>query len=130
VWDLGPVEVMQDPGSSLISIVCLNETLSKSFITVQDFKQAVLSGISVPITIKFSVVADRGPYGFDNISFDDQAVCCYNNTVFSGDKTTFNFDVLAKGKELKIFNGNANNSQQSGNKKPLLWASILKGNLH
>lgn len=128
-WNLGPVVVSKEPGSSRFSIFVSVETLDKSLVTVSEFKRAVLSGGVLPFTVKFSVNADRGLYDLGNIEFDDSVVCYYLETHYLGDKMEFVFEMVNRGKELVIFN-ELQTDNERGDRKPLFWASIRKGDLY
>ena len=131
VWNLGPILVSQDKGSNLLSLIGTTETFEHSFVTLSEFKQTVMStGVDIPFTVKISLNGDKGPYGFDPVNFNDIVMCRYKKTSVSGNRIELVFEMLGKGKELNIFNGNGNNGERTGDQKPLFWASILKGNLH
>lgn len=131
VWNLGSVYVSQDPGSDLISIIGTRDTFDRSMMTIQEFKQAVLSeGIENPVTLKFSVAGDKGQYIYEVFQYDDIVVCRYKSIIYSSERIELIFEMLAKGKELKIFNGNTSDGEQQGKQKHLFWASVLKGNVH
>ena len=130
VWDLGPVVVSKDLGSSALSIIGLKETFDKSLITLTEFKRAILKGDQRPFMIKFAVNAEQGAYGYGSIEFDDKAMCTYVETKFDMNKIILNFDLVAKGKELVIFNGISGETKRTGDQKPLFWASVLKRDLY
>lgn len=126
VWDLGPVVVSKEPGSNSLSIIGLRDTFGSSLVQLNEFKDAVLSdGFETPVIIRFSVSGDKGLYGMENIKFTDQASCWYRETRFSLDKIELVFEMIAKGKELCIFNGISCDAERDGVKKPLFWASLF-----
>ena len=129
-WDLGPVVVAQEPGSNCVSIGASSDIFENSFFQIAELKRILLSGGNLPVIIKFVREVDRGPYEMGAIEFEDQAVFRYIETKFFQDKIVLVFELLTKGKELKIFHGISSNEEQSGNQKPLFWASILKRNIH
>jgi hypothetical protein len=129
-WDLGPVVVTKEPGSNILSIYVSQETLEHSLISLSEFKYALIAEGDLPLTVKFSVNVDRGLYDLGNIEFDDQAVCRYLETRFTSGKVELKFELVAKGKELCIFNEISDSTERTEYQKPLFWASILKRDIH
>ena len=129
-WDLGPVVVKKDLGSTSLSIFVGKDTLEHSLVSLSEFKRAVMVDGDVSFMIKFALENSRGEYDFGDIEFDDQAACWYRETHFYIDKIELNFEMVAKRKELSIFNGVSSKSEPTGVQKPLFWASVLKRDIH
>lgn len=129
-WELGPVGLMKEPGSDRLSILIPKEVLEKSFYTPAWFKQAVMADSRIPVCIKMSIDADRGPYDLGEVEFDESVMAWYRESVYKWNYIEFIFELVVKGKELEIFNGVSANTERTGNTKPLFWASVLKGNIH
>ena len=129
-WDLGPVVVSKELGSDSLSIFVKKDTLNSSLFSLSEFKAALLSEGDLPFQVHFSVNAGRGLYDLGDVEFDETIVCRYSETRFSMNKVEIVLKMVAKGKELGIFNGVSGITEQSGEQKPLFWASILKGNIH
>ena len=126
IWDLGPVVVSKEPGSNFLSIIGTNDVFNKSFVTISEFKQAILQDpVFKPLIIKFSVEGNNDSYGFGVPDFDEQVLCKYIETVYKSNCIELKFELLAKGKELGIFNVNSVENKRAGDKKPLFWASLF-----
>lgn len=129
-WDLGPIVVSKELGSSSLSIFVKKETVDAAIYSFSEFKGALLSEGDLPFRVQFALQEDRGLYGFGDVEFDETIVCRYLETRFTTSTIEIVLDMVAKGKELGIFNGVSSKTEQSGEQKPLFWSSILKGNIH
>ena len=129
-WELGPVGLRKEPGSDRLSILVPKEVLEKTFCTPAMFKQAVMTDLRIPVSIKMSVEANRGLYNMGEVEFDETTMAWYRESIYKPNIVEFIFELVAKGKELKIFDGVSNSTEQSGDSKHLFWAPILKGNLY
>lgn len=128
-WRLGPVIVMQDPSSDYIKVCFTSKQYKENQVAIKEFREAIGINSELPIQLRISVEGNRGPYGMGEIEFDDLVVCRMVETHFFSEMVEMSFEMIQKGKELRIFNGISDNEEQQG-QKPLFWASILKGNIH
>ena len=129
-WSIGPVGVMQDPVKNIVKVCLTAKQYKDHQIAIREFREAIGANSALPILLKVSVEGNRGPYGMGEVEFDDRVTCKLQETHLYSEIVELVFEQLQKGKELKIFHGISDTGEQSGNKKPLFWASILKGHLH
>jgi len=129
-WELGPVVIQQEPGSDSLSILLDKNTLDNSFITLKQFKQAVMTDLRIPIKLNISVEAKRGEFDLGPIEFDESVMVWYKESRFKATYVELIFETVAKGKELNIFNGIYATTKRSESCEPLFWASVRKRNIH
>ena len=126
VWNLGPVLVTQERGSNLFTIKGDKKVFDSALTNYFDFKQALMNaGITKPVIIKFSISNDRGEYGLNPISFADTVACRYHSSSYSIDSIVIEMEIIAKGRELNIFDGISDNGEREGNKEFLFWSSLF-----
>ena len=126
VWNLGPVLVTQERGSNLFTIKGNKKVFDNALTNYSDFKQALMTaGVNNPVTIRFSISNDRGEYGLNPVSFADTVACRYHSSSYSIDSIVIEMEIIAKGRELNIFDGISDNDERKGSKELLFWSSLF-----